>query len=69
MMLKIIYLPYDGLFYDTWGDDNMADFSASLSTLVKQGGVATWWNILSEENNYYNIPNVTYIPTFCKSSF
>ena len=52
---------YDGLFYDTWGDDNMMDFSASLSTLVKQGGVATWWNILSEENNYYNIPNVTYI--------
>ena len=51
---------YDGLFYDTWGDDNMTDFSASLSTLVKQGGVATWWNILSEENNYYNIPNVTY---------
>jgi len=51
---------YDGLFYDTWGDDNMTDFSASLSTLVKQRGVATWWNILSEENNYYNIPNVTY---------
>tara|TARA_R110001592_G_C13051871_1_gene740212 strand:+ start:422 stop:988 length:567 start_codon:yes stop_codon:yes gene_type:complete len=51
---------YDGLFYDTWGDDNMTDFSASLSTLVKQGGVATWWNTLSEENNYYNIPNVTY---------
>ena len=32
---------YDGLFYDTWGDDNMINFSSSLSTLVKQGGVAT----------------------------
>ena len=52
---------YDGLFYDTWGDDNMMDFSASLSDLVKTGGVATWWNVLAEENNYYNIPNVTYI--------
>ena len=51
---------YDGLFYDTWGDDNMINFSASLSSLVKTGGVVTWWNILSEENNYYNIPNVTY---------
>ena len=51
---------YDGLFYDTWGDDNMNQFSSSLSTLVKTGGVATWWNTLSEENNYYNIPNVTY---------
>jgi len=51
---------YDGLFYDTWGDDNMNQFSSSLSTLVKTGGVVTWWNTLSEENNYYNIPNVIY---------
>ena len=51
---------YDGLFYDTWGDDNMTDFSASLSSLVKEGGVVTWWNNLEEENNFYNIPNVTY---------
>ena len=51
---------YDGLFYDTWGDNNMINFSASLSSLVKTRGVATWWNTLPEENNYYNIPNVTY---------
>ena len=51
---------YDGLFYDTWGDDNMINFSTSLSTLVKQGGVATWWNNNASESNYYNIPNVTY---------
>ena len=51
---------YDGLFYDTWGDDNMINFSSSLSTLVKQGGVATWWNSNASESNYYNIPNVTY---------
>lgn len=51
---------YDGLFYDTWGDENMNEFSSSLSSLVKTGGVATWWNCLSEENNEYNIFNVTY---------
>ena len=51
---------YDGLFYDTFGDDDMQYFSSSLSSLVKSGGVTTWWNILPEENNYYNIPNVTY---------
>ena len=51
---------YDGLFYDTFGDNDMQYFSSSLSSLVKSGGVTTWWNILSEENNYYNIPNVTY---------
>ena len=38
----------------------MINFSASLSTLVKQGGVATWWNSNTSESNYYNIPNVTY---------
>ena len=51
---------YDGLFYDTFGDDDMQYFSSSLLSLVKSGGVTTWWNILPEENNYYNIPNVTY---------
>ena len=51
---------YDGVFYDTFGDDDMIHFSASLSSLVKEGGVATWWNNLEEENNFYNIPNVTY---------
>ena len=51
---------YDGLFYDTWGDDNMVDFSSSLSSLVKKGGVATWWNNESTATNYYDIPNVTY---------
>ena len=51
---------YDGVFYDTFGDDDMIYFSSSLSSLVKEGGVATWWNNLKEENNFYNIPNVTY---------
>ncbi len=51
---------YDGLFYDTWGDDDMQHFSSSLSSLVKEGGVVTWWNNLEEENNFYNIPNVNY---------
>ena len=51
---------YDGLFYDTWGDDNMDQFSSSLSSLMKVGGVATWWNNEHTATNYYNIPNVTY---------
>ena len=51
---------YDGLFYDTWGDDNMQYFSSSLSSLIKIGGIATWWNNESTATNYYNIPNVDY---------
>tara|TARA_B100001564_G_scaffold357788_1_gene374845 strand:+ start:98 stop:661 length:564 start_codon:yes stop_codon:yes gene_type:complete len=51
---------YDGLFYDTWGDDNMIYFSSSLSSLIKTDGVATWWNNEPTATNFYNIPNVTY---------
>ena len=52
---------YDGLFYDTFGDDDMVHFNTDiLKSLVKVGGVATWWNSMEEESNFYNIPNVTY---------
>ena len=49
-----------GLFYDTFGDDDLIYFSASLSPLVKAGGVVTWWNNCPMPDNFYNIPNVTY---------
>ena len=51
---------YDGVFYDTFGDSDMRYFSSSLSSLVKPGGVVTWWNSNSSETNYYNIPGVEY---------
>jgi len=51
---------YDGLFYDTFGDDDFQQFSSSLSSLVKKGGSATWWNSLTGSNNFYNIPDVNY---------
>ena len=35
---------YDGLFMDTWEDQHMNYFSSSLSSLIKVGGRATWWN-------------------------
>ena len=51
---------YDGLFMDTYGDKNHTQFSSSLSSLMKVGGKATWWNGLTGSDNYYNIPDVTY---------
>ena len=51
---------YDGIFYDTYGDTNMNNFSSSLSNLTKSGTKVTWWNINTDESNYYNIPNVNY---------
>ena len=51
---------YDGIFYDTYGDTNMNNFSSSLSNLTKSGTKVTWWNINTDESNYYNISNVNY---------
>ena len=51
---------FDGIFYDTFGDDNMIYFSSSLNELVKNGTKVTWWNNEPSETNFYNIPNVTY---------
>ena len=53
-------LTYDGIFYDTYGDINMSNFSSSLSKLTKSGTKVTWWNNNTDESNYYNIPNVSY---------
>ena len=38
---------YDGLFYDTYGDDNMQYFADVLPSLMKEGGKATWWNLVA----------------------
>ena len=42
---------YDGLFMDTYGDQHMSEFSSSLSSLMKVGGRATWWNSISGSEN------------------
>ena len=51
---------YDGIFYDTFGDQDMDKFSSSLNSLVKKGTRVTWWNNNPNETNFYNIPDVAY---------
>lgn len=51
---------YDGIFYDTYGDEHFIHFSSSLSQLTKEDTVATWWNTLSTSSNVFNIPGVEY---------
>ena len=51
---------YDGIFYDTFGDENMDKFKSSLNNLTNTGCKVTWWNSVASENNYYNITDVTY---------
>ena len=51
---------YDGLFYDTFGDDDGIHFSSSISSLINSGGKATWWNNNTSNNDIFNIPNLTW---------
>ena len=51
---------YDGLFMDTFSDQDREKFSESLSLLMKEGGKATWWNSMTGSDNYYDISDVTY---------
>jgi hypothetical protein len=51
---------YDGVFYDTYGDEKNYLFSSSLSGLTKSGAKVTFWNNNQNESNDLNIPNCTY---------
>ena len=53
---------YDGIFYDTFGDWDMYNFSSSLSSLTKLGAKVTWWNCQDGEINYFDITGLTYEP-------
>tara|TARA_R110000744_G_scaffold176190_2_gene295067 strand:- start:219 stop:779 length:561 start_codon:yes stop_codon:yes gene_type:complete len=51
---------YDGIFYDTYGDETNYLFSSSLSSLTKSETKVTFWNNNQNESNDLNIPNCTY---------
>jgi predicted O-methyltransferase YrrM len=42
---------YDGIFYDTWSDNNWIHFSASLAPISKAGTLVTWFNNRYEAAN------------------
>ena len=46
---------YDGVFYDTFEDENYKDFSSSLSTWTKSGTKVTFWNDDDAESNNHQI--------------
>jgi len=58
---------FDGIFYDTYGDDNVDNISSSLMSLCNEGTVATWFNAIDLANvgddDYPNIPYNVYSVT------
>lgn len=51
---------YDGIFYDTYGDEHIRHFSNSVSQLTKKGTLLTFWNTLSQPMNIFGFENVEY---------
>ena len=44
---------YDGIFHDTWADDNIAEFIPTLNDLVKSGTRVSWWNDFTETGPFH----------------
>ncbi len=50
---------YDGIFYDAFGDENVSNFSSSLSSLTKSGTKVTFYWSNEEQNNVPDTPPIT----------
>ena len=51
---------YDGVFYDTFGDENNINFPTVLPTLMKSGGKATWWNNFTNTDDVFFLNGTVY---------
>ena len=52
---------YDGVFYDTYGDEHSQYLTSSLlKQLVKLGAKITWWNALPNSESIFNFDNTQY---------
>ena len=51
---------YDGVFYDTLGDDDWDKFGGNIASLVKPRAKVTWWNNNPSTTNIHNIDEVEY---------
>jgi len=51
---------YDGIFYDTYGEDNWVKFSNVISSLVKPNAKVTWWNNEPSANTIQDIDGVVF---------
>lgn len=56
---------YDGIFHDTWADDNIAEFIPVLDSLIKSGTRVSWWNDFTDvgpfhiDGTTYQVMNIT----------
>jgi len=51
---------YDGIFYDTYGEDDWSKFAQELPSLTKSGTRVTWWNNNPSATTIHDISGVEY---------
>jgi hypothetical protein len=51
---------YDGIFLDTFGDDNIDSFKDFALARINSGGKISFWNNKEEEYNLYSFDNISY---------
>ena len=51
---------YDGIFLDTFGDDNLNRFKDFALAKIKSGGKITYWNNFEKEDNLYSFDSISY---------
>ena len=51
---------YDGIFLDTFADENSINFKSFIASKGKSGAKVTYWNNYSEERNEHNFDNISF---------
>ena len=51
---------YDGIFLDTYGDENWNSFKPFALAKGKLGAKVTYWNSKAEENNEHSFDNISF---------
>ena len=51
---------YDGIFIDTFGDENWSKFKDFAISKGKSGAKITYWNNFAEEKNEHNFSNISF---------
>jgi len=51
---------YDGVFYDTYGEDDWSRFGSVISSLVNIDAKVTWWNNSPSATTIHDIDGVEY---------
>jgi len=51
---------YDGIFLDTFGDDNLDKFKDFVSSKAKSGAKVTYWNNYENEGNQHNFSTISH---------